>query len=262
MNQWRLVVPIAVILFAGTGISVAAQSSPTQRTPDTITVTGNATVNLPPDQAEVTGSVQTQADTAGSAADQNSRSMQAVVDAVQALGITPDNIVTSGFNVAPQYSYTQPEAGQATPPPVIAGYQASQSVTVTTKQLSQAAGILQAMAQAGATNLGGPNYQLQHPEQLQVQAEQQASANALQRAQAIASGLGIQLGGDLSVNEGGAVYQPFPLATPAAQRPPFPAPPVPTAAPVAPPPVFAPSSLSASATITVVFAILNTSGGS
>src|SRR5207237_742721 len=102
---------ITATLFAATVIGVAAQTTG-QRQPNTITVTGSATVSLPPDLAAVSGSVQTQADTAAAAADQNSRTLQAVIDAVQALGITPDNIITTGFNVSPQYSYTQPQPGQ------------------------------------------------------------------------------------------------------------------------------------------------------
>jgi uncharacterized protein YggE len=137
---------------------------------------------------------------------------------------------------------------------VVAGYQASNGVTVTTRQLNQASSILQAMASAGATNLSGPNYQLQYPEQLQIQAEQQASANALQRAQAIAAGLGVRLGDILSANEG--FGSPPPIVRPATAVPTF-APPPATAVPVAPPPVLPPSSLTASASVTVVFTIIN-----
>jgi uncharacterized protein YggE len=255
-----LILAAAVSLaFASTGSGVRAQTPSSQRVADTVTVTGSATVSLPPDQAQVNGSVQTQADTAASAADQNSQIFQAVINAVQALGISPDNIVTSGFSVSPQYSYTQAQPGEPSQPPTVAGYQASNSVTVTTTQLDQPSRILQAMATAGATNLSGPSYRLQHPEKLQLQAEQQASADALQRAQAIAAGLGVRLGDVLSVNEGGAGSSGF---TPA-----YPAPPPPTAIPrppipIAPPPVLPPSSLTASATVTVVFAILNVAGGS
>lgn len=252
----RLVALVTTLLFAATVIGATAQTSPAQRPPDTITVAGSATVSLPPDLADLNGSVQTQADTAAAAADQNSQTLQAIINAVQALGISADNIVTNGFSVSPQYSYTQPQAGEPSQPPTVAGYQATNGVTVTTKQLNQASSILQAMAQAGATNLSGPSYKLQHPEQLQVQAEQQASANALQRAQAIASGLGVRLGDVLSANEGGVSAPVF--ATP------FPAPPPPTAVArpqavpqVAPPPVLPPSSLTASANVTVVFTIVN-----
>ena len=246
-------------VLAGTAIGANAQTSPTQPRPDTITVTGSATVSLPPDLAAVQGSVQTQADTAAAAADQNNQTLQAVINAVEALGITPDNIVTTGFSVQPQYSYTQPEQGQPSVPPTVVGYQATSGVTVTTKDLTQLSGILQAMAAAGATNLSGPSYRLQHPEQLQVQAQHDASADALQKAQAIASGLGVQLGDVLSVNQGAAN---FPVPTVLAAPPPLP-PPVPAARPaVAPPPVLPPSSLSTSASVTVVFTIINASGNS
>lgn len=249
----------AIMTVAATGPKAGAQTPTNPRVADTVTVTGSATVSLPPDIAQLNGSVQTQADTAATAADQNSTMFQAVINAVQALGISPDHIVTSGFSVSPQYSYTQAQPGEPSQPPTVAGYQATDSLTVTTTQLSQASPILQAMAAAGATNLSGPSYQLQHPEKLQLQAEQQASADALQRAQAIAAGLGVGLGDVLSVNEGGAgssANQAF-----------YPAPPPPTAAPrapqaVAPPPVLPPSSLSASASVTVVFAIVNPTAGS
>ncbi len=248
---------LSALLFAGTVIGVRAQSA-TQPAPDTITVTGTATVSLPPDKAQVTGSVQTQADTAAAAADQNNRALQAVVDAIQALGIPAGQIITSGFNVGPQYSYTQPEAGQPTPPPTIADYQATSGVTVTTTDLTQTAGILQAMATAGVTNLSGPSYQLQHPEQLDVQAEGQAAADARRKAEAIAAGLGVQVGDVLTVNPGFGASASTP-------RPalPVPAPPPPSAAPVptvAPPPVLPPSALSSSATVTVIFAIINGRG--
>jgi uncharacterized protein len=253
MQRWQLIAVVSAFLFAGTGLGVGAQTSPAQPRPDTITVTGSATVTLPPDLAQVNCSVQTQADSAATAADQNSKALQSVIDAIQGLGVTPDNIVSSGFSVSPQYSYTQPQQGQPSQPPTVAGYQATNGVTVTTKQLSQSSSILQAMASAGATNLSGPSYRLQHPEQLQLQAEQQASANALQRAQAIASGLGVRLGEVLTVNEGGSGGSGFQTAYPA-PPPPATAVPVPQ---VAAPPVLPPSSLSASATVTVVFTIVN-----
>src|SRR5581483_6600608 len=85
----------AAILFGGTVLSARAQTATQPPPPDTITVTGTATVSMPPDEAQVTGSVQTQADTAAEAADENNRTLQAVLDAVQALGISADQIVTT-----------------------------------------------------------------------------------------------------------------------------------------------------------------------
>jgi uncharacterized protein YggE len=248
------------ILFGGSVLGVRAQTA-SQPPPDTITVTGTATVTMPPDEAQVTGSVQTQAGTAAAAADENNRILQAVVEAVQALGIPSDQIVTSGSNVGPQYSYTQPQQGQPSQPPTIADYQATSGVTVTTMNLKQASDILQAMATAGATNLSGPTYKLQHPEVLDVQAEGQASADARQKAEAIAAGLGVRLGDVLTVTEGYGT----PAAIPRPSPPPPVAPPPPSVAPiplptVTAPPVLPPSALSSTATITVVFAVVNGSG--
>jgi uncharacterized protein YggE len=224
----------------------------------TITVTGSATVSLPPDQARISGNVQTQADTAEDAANQNSRILQAVIDAVRATGVPAMGIVTTAFNVAPQYSRIEPQPGEASLPPTVVGYQATTGITVTTDQLDQVSDILQAMVSAGVTNLNGPSYQLKHPDQLQLMAEQQASANAMQRAQAIAAGLDVKVGDVVTANEGNGVVSPVRVPTTA----PAPPPPPPAATSpaggtrTAPPPVLPPSTITASTQVTVVFAIV------
>lgn len=248
----RLTGVVAALLAAGAVFGVYAQTAPA-RPPDTITVSGQATASQPPDLATVFGSVQTRADTPAAAADQNSRTLQAVIDAVQALGVSPDDIVTTGFTVSPLYSYTQPQPGEPSQPPEVVGYQAVNGISVNTKKLKQASDILQAMAAAGATDLSGPSYGLQNSEQLRVQAVRGATDDALQKAQAMAAVLGVKLGDILTVTEGFTNAPPPP-------PPPPPRPtviPVATALPVAPPPVLPPSSLSATAGVTVVFAVVN-----
>ncbi|MHB8574154.1 MAG: SIMPL domain-containing protein [Dehalococcoidia bacterium] len=253
-TSMRIGTVIAVLLTVGMAVSSQAQTAPPPL-PDSITVSGQATVSQPPDLATVFGSVLTQADTPAAAVDQNSRTLQQVIDAVTALGVSQDDIVTSGFNVSPQYSYTQPQPGQPSQPPTIIGYQAVNGLTVNTKQLTQASAILQALASAGATNVSGPSYGLQHPEELQRQALTAAAGDALQNAQGIVRVLGVRLGDVLSVTEGfnGAV----PIARPPALQPATPFPAATAGAFVAPPPVLPPSSLSANAAVTVVFALIN-----
>ena len=241
---------LSVALLGGAAVTVDAQSAPA---PPSITVTGQATASQPPDLATIFGSVITSADTPAEATDQNSRTLDAVIAALKALGVTDADIQTSGFSVATQYSYVQPQPGQATPPPQIVGYQAMDGISVQTKNLQGVGDLFSAMAEAGATNLSGPQYSISDPTQLRVQAIQAAARDAERQAQAAAAALGVQLGPVLSVNEG------FNNAPP----PPAPPPPVPAATAVpaaarpAPPPISAPSSLSATATITVVFALIN-----
>ncbi|HEY7294313.1 MAG TPA: SIMPL domain-containing protein [Dehalococcoidia bacterium] len=227
---------------------VSAQTAPSAP-PPSITVSGQATASQPPDTATIFGSVISDAETPAAATDANSRTLTAVISALKALGVTDADIQTSGFSVSPQYSYTQPEPGQPTPPPQIVGYEAVNGLSVQTKNLQGIGDLFAAMAGAGATNLNGPQYSIADPEQLRIQAISAATQDALQKARAAAAALGVQLGPVLSVTEG-FTNAPPPPAAPVAARPA----PAPT---VAPPPIAPPSTLSASASVTVAFGIIN-----
>jgi|GEM_PF-1794774 len=247
----RLALLAGVALISSLAV-VSAQTVPAGP-PPSITVSGQATASQPPDTATIFGSVVSDADTPAAATDANSRALAAVIAALKAQGVTDADIQTSGFNVAPQYSFTQPEPGQPTPPPQIVGYEAVNGLAVQTKNLHGIGDLFAAMAGAGATNLNGPQYSIADPEQLRIQAIQGATQDALQKARAAASALGVQLGPVLSVTEG---FSNAPVAQ-APPPPPTRAATVPAGFQPAPPPIAPPSSLSASASITVVFGLIN-----
>ncbi|HLZ71368.1 MAG TPA: SIMPL domain-containing protein [Dehalococcoidia bacterium] len=245
----RLALLAGAALLGGVAV-VSAQTAPSGP-PPSITVSGQATASQPPDTATIFGSVVSDADTPAAATDANSRALAAVIAALKALGVTDADIQTSGFSVAPRYSFTQPEPGQPTPPPQIVGYEATNGIAVQTKNLQGIGDLFGAMAGAGATNLSGPQYSIADPESLRIQAIRGATQDALQKARAAAATLGVQLGPVLSVTEG---FSNAPIPAIAARPATPPPPPVPT---VAPPPISPPSSLSASASVTVVFGIIN-----
>lgn len=241
----------AAALLGGVAV-VSAQTVPSGP-PPAITVSGQATASQPPDTATIFGSVVSDADTPAAATDANSQALTAVISALKALGVTDADIQTSGFSVSPRYSFTQPQPGEPTPPPQIVGYEAVNGLSVQTKNLKGIGDLFAAMAGAGATNLSGPQYSISDPEQLRIQAISGATQDALQKARAAAAALGVQLGPVLSVAEGFSNAPPAPAPPPTAR----PATPAAGAAPIAPPPVSPPSSLSASASVTVVFGIIN-----
>ncbi|HZQ35407.1 MAG TPA: SIMPL domain-containing protein [Dehalococcoidia bacterium] len=246
----RLALLALAALLSGVAV-VSAQTAPSSP-PPTITVSGQATASQPPDTATIFGSVVSDADTPAAATDANSRALTAVINALKALGVTDADLQTSGFSVSPRYSYTQPQPGEPTPPPQIVGYEAVNGISVQTKKLDGIGDLFAAMAGAGATNLSGPQYSIADPEQLRIQAIAAATQDALQKARAAAAALGVQLGPVLSVAEG------FSSAPPAVgQAPP---PPTRVATPAPPPlapPVSPPSNLTANASVSVVFGIIN-----
>jgi uncharacterized protein YggE len=206
-----------------------------------ITISAEGSASLPPDTAHISGNILTQADAAADALGQNQTTLQAVIVAVKGIGATDQDIQTTGVQVSPISS----------PQGQVNGYQATNQISVTTKDLSKVGDLIQAMVSAGISNLNSVNYALQDPTQLQLLATQAAIGNARSRAQAVAGALGEQLGGVLDFS--------FGAATPPPPAPPIAAPTVrPLAAPavaLAPPPPVNPTSFSTTTQVTVTFAI-------
>ncbi len=114
----------------------------------TLDVSAFGEAKAPPDMATIDLGVTGDAPTAQSALQQTSAAMQKVVAALKGAGIAPRDIQTSQVSLAPQYAYSQ---GQA---PKLTGYQAANRVTVTVEDLTRLGPVVDAVVNAGATNVG------------------------------------------------------------------------------------------------------------
>jgi uncharacterized protein YggE len=85
---------------------------------------------------------------------------------------------------------------------VIVGYTASNTVQVTTTDLSLIGRLIDTANQAGANSVGNLNFGLQNPEPYAEQALNQAAKQAQAHANAIAAGLGAKTGVVISAQEG------------------------------------------------------------
>ena len=248
------VVPVMLMVVAGALTTGGVMYAQADNPPIGITVTGQGIAVLPPDQAIVNGSVQSEGTTATDALNANSQAMAGVVAAVKTFSSKAE-IQTSTVGVFPQYSFpTPPQPGQiATPgPPVIIGYQANSSISVKTTDLATLGDLIQTMVNAGLNQFNGVQFTLVDPEQLRLMALQAAIGDAEQQAQAAAAALGVRLGGVLNFTTQFNSAGPVPFATGA--PPPPAAPPVRAAAPA--PPIIQPGPLSATSSVIVTFAIL------
>jgi uncharacterized protein len=241
-----LAIAMGLAMALGPKAGVARADSP----PNGITVTGSGTAELPPDQAQVSGNVQTQASTANDALNQNSQTMQAVLAAVKGMGFADSDIKTNSVNVYPVFSSTNSNTPNASNTPTIIGYKATNGVTVKVRDLSQVGSLIQAMVNAGVNDFTGVQFELQNPEQIRQMALQAAINDAQAGAQTSATALGVQLGGVLNMTTQSQSAAPVPYA---------PAPPPPSAlmaeGGAAPPPIN-PGPLTANANVTVTYAIL------
>ena len=167
-----------------------------QTSPGAIQAIGSATISVNPDQAQLAVGVVTQGATAQDAGQQNAALTTTVLNALKAVLGTEGSIQTISYSVSPRYSTTQ---GQTS---VIIGYTVSNTVEVTTTDLSIIGRLIDTANQAGANSVGNLSFSLQNPEPVMEQALGLAAKQAQAHANAIAAGLGAKTGVVISAQEG------------------------------------------------------------
>ena len=161
-----------MIRFAIPALAIAATASQVQAAEVQIASQGpvvelsvSETVDAKPDIVDISAGVTSQARTAVEAMQINAREMTAVIDRIKALGIDEDDIQTTGINLGAQYDYDQSTRQQ-----VFRGYQASNRVSVTLRDVKRAGEVLDALVAAGATDIGGPRFSLDDDSPARAQA--------------------------------------------------------------------------------------------
>lgn len=204
----RLLLTAGVLtLILGTTTILQAQAVATPGRDDARRVTrvmviGDSIVQAQPDTAILTISVVTQGRRAIDAQQDNATKTDAVIRALKAGAGTGAEIKTSGYSVQPQRVYKE---GQ---PPTISGYEARNSVTVTTSDLTKVATIIDAASQAGSNDISGVSFTLRQDRQARDRALNEATAEAISKARVIATALGGRVVRIVEVQEDGFQQRP------------------------------------------------------
>ena len=171
-----------------------------------LSVSTTAEASRTPDIATLSTGVVTQAADANAAMRDNATQMDKVMAALRAAGIAPRDIQTSGINLNPQYRYAENQ------PPVIVGYQASNTVNVKVRELARLGKVLDALVAQGANQINGPSFGIDQPEAALEEARLAAVKKAQAQAQTYARALGLQVKRIVSISEGGAsLPRPMPM---------------------------------------------------
>tara|TARA_B100002049_G_C15784918_1_gene252367 strand:- start:31 stop:540 length:510 start_codon:yes stop_codon:yes gene_type:complete len=139
--------------------------------------------------------------------------MNAVIDRIKALGIKDKDIQTTGINLSAQYDYDQSTSRQ-----VFRGYQASNRVNVTLREVPRAGEVLDALVAAGATDINGPNFSLDDDTSARAQARKAAFDKARAQAEEYARWSGFSGVRLLEINESVAAGPPMPYAQSAERK--------------------------------------------
>jgi hypothetical protein len=179
----------------------------------TITIEGRGEVMAAPDMAQINSGVTSQGATAREALDANTAAMAELIAALKASGIEARDIQTSGFSVNPNYVYTdERDANGYTLPPKINGYQVSNTVTVTVRQLDALGSILDKSVTVGANTVNGVSFSVADPSGLYDEARKAAFADAREKAELYATAAGGRLDQIESISETQGYNQPQPVA--------------------------------------------------
>ena len=187
---------LAASVIAGTLLAVPALAETVP--PSMISVTGEASVSVAPDQAQIEGGVTSDAKTAREASEANNAAMGKVLLALKAAGVAEKDIQTSRLSLQPQYA-----ANRSGPSPVT-GYRASNRVTVRLHDVTRVAGTIDTLVGAGATDIGGINFSVSNASKLLDDAREQAVSDARRKAEIYARAAGVTLGAPRSISEEGA----------------------------------------------------------
>lgn len=172
----------------------------------TISVSGEGQVYARPDQAQISTGVLTQGANAKDALARNTARMTDVIATLKKMGVDAKDIQTSGFSVSPVYAQLLP--GQSVPK--ISGYQVSNNVSVTIKNLDKLGEILDQVVEMGSNAAGGVSFSIAEPKPLMMKAREAAIADARARAEVYAKAAGVSVGRILTISEA-AVPAPGPI---------------------------------------------------
>ncbi len=191
----------AVALFCGLAIARAEE-----KVRQTISVSGTGKISAVPDIAEIQVGVSTQAPTAQAALAANNESMSRLHAILKEHGVAAKDVQTTRIQVAPQYSQPpRPRPGDAQTEfiPRVVGYRVDNSVQVTARQIAKLGPLLDALVEAGANQVHGISFRIEHAEKLLDEARRKAMADAKRKAEILAGEAGVVLGPPVTISEGG-----------------------------------------------------------
>jgi uncharacterized protein YggE len=207
MNRRAYLIPL--LLLAASTMTRADDKPETK----TISVSGRGKISAAPNVADINIGVVTQAETARDALSGNNEKMAALHKALKERGVAAKDIQTTNINVSPRYNQPAPPApGQ--PPreftPRIVGYDVTNTVSVTARDLDKLGELLDAVVTAGANQMHGIGFRIDAPDSLLDEARKRAMADARRKADLMAGEAGVVVGPPISITDSGDISPPPP----------------------------------------------------
>lgn len=192
-------------LLMGTAAPALAQTgADTAFKATTFNLSAYGETRVAPDMATITLGVQTEAPTAGEVLKANGARMNQAMAALKKAGIAERDIQTSNLNLNAQYAYEQNQ------PPKLTGYQASNQVTITVRDLAKLGATVDAAVGAGANTVNGISFGLANPQAAEDAARLEAVKALQAKAELYGRATGYKAVRLVNLSEGGGYTPPSP----------------------------------------------------
>ena len=169
----------------------------------TLNLSATGETRVAPNMASISMGVITEGKTAAEALAANATRMTAVMATLKKAAIAEKDIQTSNLSVNPQYRYVENQA------PVLIGYQVSNQVTVTVRDLKKLGAAVDATVNAGANQVNGISFGLSDPSAAETAAREAAVRALSGKADLYARATGYRILRLVTLSEGGG-YSPQP----------------------------------------------------
>jgi uncharacterized protein YggE len=178
-----------------------------------LTVNAQGSSTRTPDMASFSAGVTSQGKTASEALSANSRQMTQVMAALKRAGIADKDIQTSNLSLNPVYSQPKrlPDGSYDSDARTIVAYEANNNVSVRQRKLEDMGKVIDALVNAGANQVNGPNFTLSEPDAASDEARTDAMKQARARADLYARAAGLRVVRVVSISESGGYAPPSPI---------------------------------------------------
>lgn len=192
----RTTVLILVTLFA-----LTAQAQEHKPQVPQISVTGEGKIKVTPDQAVISIGFQNTGKDAKEVKTLNDEVVDKVIKFLKKTGISASDYKTTNVSLYKNYDYEKKKYN----------FQASQSLTVTLKDLSKYDELMMGLNDAGVNSISGVEFKSSKMEDHEREARKKAILDAKQKAQDYVSVLGQKVGKALLITDNSQVYVPQPM---------------------------------------------------
>jgi uncharacterized protein YggE len=167
-------------------LPVVARSQSIPAVPQ-VTTSATAEVQLKPDRATLSFSVESRGATAAKAGAETARRQRAVFDTLRALGVAADQMATASIEISPEYAYN-------VRPPTLTGYIARNTVRVEVRDIDRLGALIDGALAKEASGIGSLSFNSSKADEARRQALELAVSKAKGEAESMARAAGGTLG--------------------------------------------------------------------